>query len=367
MTAARSTSPSSAMATDWPASRRREGFGSGTSTPDGPPHLGALAIHPGDVWDMSFSPDGNELTVFTEGTGVEVVATTTGERLVSLPDQLIGFQGGGSAASADGRLVASVGASDTQAAVRELPSLAMVASLPPCTDPTEFSADGARLVLTGSGDCPSRVVEIPSGREILDLGERRRARMPTFDPGRTLPGGEQKLRGARDLRHGDRRGGRTARVRCRALLRSLVRPAGKMADGFDDRRPGVGARRGRLRGWSDVERRAGPEPGRPHHQHPRPHAHADGILATRGFGDGLVRLWDVATGDMIVELRADPTQGYAVEFSPDGNHLYYGDTGNVLRRYPLDTDELIELAESRLTRDLTPDECRRYLGSTECP
>jgi WD40 repeat protein len=80
-----------------------------------------------------------------------------------------------------------------------------------------------------------------------------------------------------------------------------------------------------------------------------------------------VRLWDLATGDMIVELNADPTQGYAVEFSPDGNYLYYGDTGDVLRRYPLDTDELIELAESRLTRDLTPDECRRYLGSIDCP
>lgn len=100
---------------------------------------------------------------------------------------------------------------------------------------------------------------------------------------------------------------------------------------------------------------------------PSPVISADGILATRGFGDGLVWLWDVATGDLLVEPRADQDQGTPLAFSPDGSYLYYADTGNVLRRYPVDTDELIELAESRLTRGFTDDECRRYLGSTECP
>ena len=54
-------------------------------------------------------------------------------------------------------------------------------------------------------------------------------------------------------------------------------------------------------------------------------------------------------------------------FSPDGGPLLYMDAAGALRRYLLDTDRLIELAETRLTRGLTPDECLRYLDSTECP
>ena len=55
-----------------------------------------------------------------------------------------------------------------------------------------------------------------------------------------------------------------------------------------------------------------------------------------------------------------------MQFSPDGSYMLYMDSAGVLRRYLLDTDELITLAETRLTRDLTVDECRRYLDSTEC-
>ena len=33
----------------------------------------------------------------------------------------------------------------------------------------------------------------------------------------------------------------------------------------------------------------------------------------------------------------------------------------------MDTDELVELAESRLTRGFTDDECTDYFGSADCP
>ena len=39
----------------------------------------------------------------------------------------------------------------------------------------------------------------------------------------------------------------------------------------------------------------------------------------------------------------------------------------VIRRFYLDPERLIELAESRVTRELTPDECRRYLDPETCP
>ena len=97
----------------------------------------------------------------------------------------------------------------------------------------------------------------------------------------------------------------------------------------------------------------------------------DGTLATSGNGDGLVRLWDFHADEQILEFRTDRTDGRAVgngwvQFSPDGSYLMYTDAAGVMRRYLMDTDQLIELAESRLTRGFTDEECRSYLGS-ECP
>ena len=93
---------------------------------------------------------------------------------------------------------------------------------------------------------------------------------------------------------------------------------------------------------------------------------ADGLLATAGLSDGRVKLWDVSSGDLVIELETEPSDASRpVEFSPDGSYLLYND-GGVLRRYLLDPDELVELAESRLTRGLTPEECRRYLSAGRC-
>ncbi|HZI45377.1 MAG TPA: hypothetical protein VFD53_09165, partial [Ilumatobacter sp.] len=53
-------------------------------------------------------------------------------------------------------------------------------------------------------------------------------------------------------------------------------------------------------------------------------------------------------------------------FSPDGSYLAYVDGDGVLRRYLIDTDQLIQLAEARLTRGFTSEECRTYLDSADC-
>jgi WD40 repeat protein len=93
-----------------------------------------------------------------------------------------------------------------------------------------------------------------------------------------------------------------------------------------------------------------------------------GILATAGVGDGFVKLWDIhSPGKLKLALKTDPTGGWSpVEFSPDGGFLLYND-GGVLRRYYIDTDNLIALAENRLTRPFTDAECRRYLDPGRCP
>ncbi len=88
---------------------------------------------------------------------------------------------------------------------------------------------------------------------------------------------------------------------------------------------------------------------------------ADGTLATTGFGQE-VKLWNLSTGELLLELRTVPAQGKStIAFSPDGSYLLYSD-GDLVRKYLRDTDDLVELAESLLTRDFTSDECRRYLN-----
>ena len=92
---------------------------------------------------------------------------------------------------------------------------------------------------------------------------------------------------------------------------------------------------------------------------------ATGLLATAGGGDSRVKLWNVATGQQVVELTTSAQATAPIAFSPDGSYLVYND-GGVLRRYLMDVDRLIELAKSRLTRGLTADECRRHLDASQC-
>ena len=67
----------------------------------------------------------------------------------------------------------------------------------------------------------------------------------------------------------------------------------------------------------------------------------------------------------MVEFR--PAGGQPqMTLSPDGSYALYAD-GPLLRKFYLDPERLIELAEDRVTRQLTPDECRRYLDPETCP
>jgi WD40 repeat protein len=109
--------------------------------------------------------------------------------------------------------------------------------------------------------------------------------------------------------------------------------------------------------------------------------HTTTVFGTRFSPDGrtlatasplLVRLWDLtplvdgAYENSIVELLVLPGGG-ALAYSPDGSELITGGRDGLVRVYLLDNTELMELAESRLTRTLTKAECRQYLHTDACP
>ena len=90
---------------------------------------------------------------------------------------------------------------------------------------------------------------------------------------------------------------------------------------------------------------------------------AEGLVATAGF-DGMVRLWNLDTEELILEFESDVGIP-VVRFSPDGSELLYPD-GPSIRRMPVDPYRLRHLADELLTRDFLPDECARYVTADRC-
>jgi WD40 repeat protein len=72
-----------------------------------------------------------------------------------------------------------------------------------------------------------------------------------------------------------------------------------------------------------------------------------------------VKLWDTATGKELVTVPGST----AVAFSPDGTRLATGSRGpkdrGLLRLYLVRIEDLVSLAQSRLTRTLTTEECQK--------
>ena len=83
---------------------------------------------------------------------------------------------------------------------------------------------------------------------------------------------------------------------------------------------------------------------------------------TRSFNEPL-KLWDLTAGLQLAEFDGADSAG----FHPTLPHLVVATPPNTITIHTLDSSELIAIAESRLTRDLTEAECITYLGEAACP
>ncbi len=94
----------------------------------------------------------------------------------------------------------------------------------------------------------------------------------------------------------------------------------------------------------------------------------DGTLIASSGSE--VRLWDVGTWTELLMLEQPGQEDGTISdvaFSPDGKRLaQIADTVGIVRIWALDLDELIGIAESRLTRMFTPAECEIY-AIDPCP
>ena len=94
---------------------------------------------------------------------------------------------------------------------------------------------------------------------------------------------------------------------------------------------------------------------------------ADGATVAVGGSDGSVRLWDARDGRELVTLRGHNGAVDALDFRSDGSQLVSAGSDGHVRVWALRLDDLEDIARDSLTRDLTTDECRRYLHVDRCP
>jgi serine/threonine protein kinase/WD40 repeat protein/DNA-binding SARP family transcriptional activator len=89
-------------------------------------------------------------------------------------------------------------------------------------------------------------------------------------------------------------------------------------------------------------------------------------IATADFS-GAVRVWDLQSGKPLQAIPFGDIPIENVEFLDDRHLLVVPANGGDVLTMTLDTDELLRIARSRLTRGFTQEECRTYLHVDTCP
>jgi WD40 repeat protein/DNA-binding SARP family transcriptional activator len=93
----------------------------------------------------------------------------------------------------------------------------------------------------------------------------------------------------------------------------------------------------------------------------------DGKVLTSVSHDMTVKVWDVDTGVELATLDPGTTFLNGQALSPDGRRVATASVEGTVHIFALSTEELAEVARSRVTRSLTTLECQKYLHLEACP
>ncbi len=66
-------------------------------------------------------------------------------------------------------------------------------------------------------------------------------------------------------------------------------------------------------------------------------------------------------GKKYITLYGNVSNVFAVSFSPDGKQLVTAGADGTVRTFTLQLDDLIAMAQARVTRNLTAEECQKFL------
>jgi WD40 repeat protein len=93
----------------------------------------------------------------------------------------------------------------------------------------------------------------------------------------------------------------------------------------------------------------------------------DGKYLMSAAKDNTVKLWDLSNGEEIATLYGQTGVLNWAVYSPDGTSIITTALDGTVRSFVVSTEELVALAQSRLSRSLTTEECQKYLHVEECP
>jgi WD40 repeat protein len=92
----------------------------------------------------------------------------------------------------------------------------------------------------------------------------------------------------------------------------------------------------------------------------------DGALVASASADATVRVWDAETGKEIYTYRGNSGDANSVAFSPDGKKVLTASDDKITKEFTIDFKTLLQIAQQYELRQLTREECRRYLKRENC-
>ena len=86
----------------------------------------------------------------------------------------------------------------------------------------------------------------------------------------------------------------------------------------------------------------------------------DGQRIVTASWDRTAKVWDAQTGTELFTLTGHDSKVYSAVYSPDGQRIVTAGEDGIVQIYTTDMDELLQIAESRVTRQLTAEEKVKY-------